>query len=71
MDQLPLVTEVGLGLCVSVLDGDPPPLKGHTPPFLANVRCGQTAGWSKMSLGVEVGLGPGDFVSMGTQLPYK
>jgi len=47
-----------------VLDGDPapPPLKGHSPQFSANVHCGQTAGWTKMPLGMEVGLGPGDFV---------
>jgi len=48
-----------------VLDGDPapPPLKGHSrPQFSANVRCGQAAGWTKMPLGKEVGLGPGDFV---------
>jgi len=32
------------------------------PQFSANVRCGQTAGWTKISLGMEVGLGPGDFV---------
>jgi len=40
----------------------PPLLNGHSPQFLANIRCGQTAGWTKMPLGVEVGLGPGDFV---------
>ena len=34
----------------------------HSPPFLANVRCGQTTGCTKMALGMEVGLGPGDFV---------
>jgi len=47
-----------------VLDGDPahPPVKGHSPQFSAIVRCGQTAGWTKMPLGMEVGLGPGDFV---------
>ena len=39
-----------------------PPLKGHSPQFSANVRCGQTAGWTKMPIGMEVGLGPGDFV---------
>jgi len=41
-----------------------PPKKngGHSPQFSANVRYGQTAGWTKMSLGVEIGLGPGDFV---------
>jgi len=40
----------------------PPPLKGHSPQFSAHVRCGQTAGWTKMPLGMEVGLGSGDFV---------
>jgi len=39
-----------------------PPLKGHSPQFLAIVCCGQTAGWTKMPFGMEVGLGPGDFV---------
>ena len=39
-----------------------PPLKGHNPHFSAIVSCDQTAGWTKMSLGMEVGLGPGDFV---------
>jgi len=46
----------------------PPPLKGHSPQFLANVRCGQTAGWTKRPVGMEVGLGSGDFVFDGTQL---
>jgi len=43
---MPLGTEVGLGLRDIVSDGDPapPPLKGHSPQFSANVRCGQTAG---------------------------
>jgi len=55
-----LGTEVG----DIVVDGDPPrsPLKGHFPQFLANVCCGQTARWIKMPLGIEVRLGPGDFV---------
>jgi len=54
--------EVGLGLRNIVLDGDPapPPLKGHSPQFSAHVRCGQTAGWTKMPLRIDVGLGPGD-----------
>jgi len=39
-----------------------PPLKGHNPRFSVNVRCGQTAGWTKMPLGMEVGLRSGDFV---------
>jgi len=36
--------------------------KGAHPQFSANVRCGQMAGWTKMPLGMEVCLGPGDFV---------
>jgi len=36
--------------------------KRAQPQFSANVRCGQTTGWTKMALGMEVGLGPGDFV---------
>jgi len=59
--------EVGVSPGDFVLDGDPasPLLKGHSPlrpQFSANVRCGQTTGWSKMALGMEVGLGSGDFV---------
>jgi len=61
---MPLGTEAGLGLRDIVLDGDsaPPPLKWHSPPFSANVRSGETAGWTKIALDMEVGLGPGDFV---------
>ena len=41
-----LGTEVGLGPGDIVLDGDPAPptLKGHSIPFSAHGRCGQTAG---------------------------
>jgi len=62
--KAPLGTEVDLGPGHIVLDGDPapPPLKGHSLQFSANVHCGQMAGWTKMPLGMEVGLGPGDFV---------
>ena len=42
---------------------DPPPQKKHS----AHVYCGQTAGWIKMTLGMEVGLSPGDFVLDGAQ----
>jgi len=65
--EMSLGTEVGLGLRDNVLDGDPapPPLKVHSPQFSADVRCGQTAGWTKMPLGMEVFLGPGDFVGWG------
>ena len=30
--------------------------------FSVHVRCGQVAVWTKMPLGMDVGLGPGDFV---------
>ena len=65
-------TEVGLSLGDIVLDGDPasPPLKGHSPQFLAPIyRCGQTGEWTKMPLGTEVGLSPGDFVFDGDRAP--
>jgi len=60
--------------CVSLLDGTQlPSRKGAQPPpqFSANIRCGQTAGWTKMPLGADVGLGPGDFVFDGDQLPPR
>ena len=44
------------------------PEMGHSPQFLPHVCCGQTAGWIKMPLGTEVGLGPGNVLD-GTQLP--
>jgi len=68
---MPLGTEVGLSLGEIVLDGDPAPapLKGHSSQFSVNVRCGQTAGWTKMPLDMEVGFGPGDFVLDGDPAP--
>ena len=33
------------------------------------VFCGQTVGWIKMPLGMEIGLGPGHIVLDGDQLP--
>jgi len=37
--------------------------KGHSSlPILADVYCGQTAGWIRIPHGTEVGLGPGDVV---------
>jgi len=47
-----------------VLDVDPAPplLKGHSPQFLSNARCGQTTAWMKTQLGTEVDLGPGHIV---------
>jgi len=52
-------------------DGDlaPPPPKGHTPQFSAHICCGQMAAWIKMSLAMELGLGPGDFVLDGDPAP--
>jgi len=42
----------------------------HRPPqFLAHVYCGQTAGWIKMPLGMEVGLGPDHIVLDGDPAP--
>jgi len=68
---MPPGTEVGLGLRDIVLDGNSafPPLKGHSPQFLANIRCGQTAGWTKMPLALEVGLAQATLCSMGIQQP--
>jgi len=45
------------------------PRKGHSPRFSAHVCCGQTAGWIKMPLGMEVGLGPGRIVLHGDPAP--
>ena len=64
---MPLVIEVGLRPGDFGFDGDPAPLPkgrprlGAEPPkfFSAHGYCGQTAGWIKMALGMEVGFGPG------------
>ena len=73
-----LGTQVVLGPGHIVLDGDsaPPPQRGTAPNFRpislrpngcsAHVYCGQTAGWIKTVLGMEVGLSPEDFVLDGT-----
>ena len=47
----------------------PLPQRGTTPNFSAHICCGQIAAWIKMSLDVEVGLGPGDFVLDGDPAP--
>jgi len=49
----------------------PPPLKGHNPlpQFSAHICCGQMDAWIKMSLGMEVGLGPGDCARWGRRSP--
>ena len=56
-----------------VLDGDMAPSpKGGTAPFpqfSAYLYCGQTAGYIKMPLGMEVASAQGTLCSVGTQLP--
>jgi len=50
----------------------PLPKRGRAAPhFSAHVYCGQTAGWIKMPLGMEVALGPGDIVLDGDPAPRK
>jgi len=51
----------------------PPPVEGAQPPpkKSAHVRCGQTAGWIKMLLDMEVGLASGEFVLDGDPAPTK
>ena len=47
--------------CVRWGPSSPSP-KGAQPPFSAHICCGQMAAWIKMSLGMDLELGPGDFV---------
>ena len=47
----------------------PSPKGGGAPKFSAHVYCGQIAGWIKMPLGTEVGLGPSDIVLDGDSAP--
>ena len=46
-----------------------PSTKGHSPQFSTHICCVQRAAWIKMPLGMEVGLGPGDFVLDGYPAP--
>ena len=46
-----------------------PSPKGYSPQFSAHICCGQMAGWIKMPLGMEVGLGPSEFVLDGHPAP--
>ena len=49
--------------CVRLGSSSPSPNKvGTATLFSGHVRCGQMAGWTKMPLGMEVCLGPGDLV---------
>ena len=60
-------------LISSILSGDSPYAIGPLSVLqsVTLVYCGQTVGWIKISLGTEVGLGPGHIVLDGTQLPQK
>ena len=49
--------------------GPSSPKRGTAPHLLANVYCGQMAGWIKMPLGTEIGLGPGHIVLDGDLSP--
>jgi len=63
---------IGLGQGHIVLHWDPapPPHKGGTSQhFSGYVYCGQTAGWIKMPLGMELGLGPCQIVLDGDSAP--
>ena len=47
----------------------PPPKSGQSTQFPAYICCGQTAGWIKMALDMEVGLGPVHIVLDGDTAP--
>ena len=51
--------------------GPSSPKRGTVPQFSAHVCCGQTAGWTKMPLGREVGLCTGLIVLYGNPAPPK
>jgi len=48
-----------------------PAQKGHSSQFSAHICCGKTAGWIKMPIGKEIGLGPGHIVFDREQLSRK
>ena len=47
------------------------PKGAQSPQFSAHICCGQMAAWITMSLGMEVGLGPRDFVLDGDPAPLS
>jgi len=80
MYQCPNLPSADLGLVVHVFSWPRPrqlcvgwgpsclvPKKGA--PIFAHVGCGQTAGWIKMPVGMQVGLGPSDIVLDGDPAP--
>ena len=50
--------------------GTQPP-NGYSPQFSAHLCCGQTAGWIKLPLGMEVGRSPGHVVLDGNPAPPR
>ena len=48
--------------CVRWGPSSPSPERGRSPQFSADICRGQMAAWIEMPLGMEIGLGPGDFV---------
>jgi len=75
---MPLGMDVGLSSGDFVLDGElgtqlPLAKRGQSPQFSAHVHYGQTAGWIKMALGMDVSLGldPGHIVLDGDPAPQK
>jgi len=73
MDEGATWTEVDLGPGHIVLDGTKLPLLKKwpepLPQFSAHAYCGQTAGWIKMALGVEMGFGADHFMLDGDPAP--
>ena len=55
--------------CVRWGPTSPSPQRAQ-PPFSAHICCGQMAAWIKMSLAMELDLGPGDFVLDGDPVPF-
>jgi len=55
--------------CVRWGPRSPSPKGGQSPQFSVHVYCGQTSGWMKLVLGMEVGLSPRDFVLDGDPAP--
>jgi len=75
---MPLAMEVDLSPRDFVLNGDPAPHfpkrrrgPGRSPRFSAHVYYGQTDGWIKMALGMEVGFGPVHIVVDGVTAPSQ
>ena len=66
--KMPLVTEVGIGLDDTLLDGDPAPPKRGTAPNFRPIYCRQMAGCIRVPLGTEVGLSPDDIALDGASI---